>query len=275
MTENYSAPPHMDLVYIGPSGRIDPAFRRASFNPDEAEKFDIRGAAIQFRMAKHPEHIARWVPRLASFGVTYMDTDGAIIGSLRDVVDRLDDGLFIQGPVKKSVRWIGAQSNIRFLTLYDSEIFFDETSFPKLEALKAKKDKTGKLFNYVSHHQLKHLDLSGYDYDVIEAAGDITSLQIAGAMDRHLELPPKPGITDLWLHNLRSLEDVEFVAQLPNLERLKIYYCKKVIDYSPLLKLSRLKRVEIIQQGTPNDAATFHTLAASGVQISGFTISDK
>jgi hypothetical protein len=269
MIDKYRAPPTGELVYIGPKPHFDLASRKAYFAPDEAANFDLRNASIQFRMKACPEYVAPWMTKFASLGVHYMETDGEILDGIRDISERIEGGMFIHGSIRKSVRWSAAASAIRHLTIYDSEVFFDETSFPKLEFLNARKDKAGKLLNYVSSHQLKHLGISGFDRVVIEAAGAIESLQISGSTDTHVDFDEKPSVTDLWVHNLKSMEDVSFLARLPNLERLKIYYCGKIADFSPLLKLNALKDVDVVQQGQPKDMATFRALAESGVKISG------
>jgi hypothetical protein len=270
VVDKYPVPSASDFVYIGPPPHFDVSTRRAYFAPDEASRYDISNAAVDFRMKAAVGDLPAWLPRLAERGIYYLQTDGEILNSLKDVIRHIEYGLFVDGKVPKSVNWKDVESGLKYLWINDAEVFFNENSFASVEFLKAKVDKSGKLLGFVSKNEgLDHLGISGFDRQVIDAARTISSLQISNANDRSIDFDEKPGLTELWVHNLKSLETIEFARRLPDLKGIKIYYCKKVADFSPLLSLDNLEAVEIIQQGDPKDTETLKKLAERGVKIEG------
>lgn len=227
MPDRFPVSNYDEFVHIGPARYLHAASRRAFFGPEDADQFDLPNACIEFDMGDHTDFIAAWALRLASFRIHYLKADGALIDDLAEVVRHVSYGLFIDDAIRKSIRWTRTTSNIRYLFINRSEIFFDKTSFPKLEFLHAKIDGTQKLRDYVSNHQLVHLGLVGFQRDVIDVSGTIESLQISGSREKRLDFDDKQSVADLWLHNLTALENLDFLLRLPNLQHLKIYYCKK------------------------------------------------
>lgn len=263
-------PAASELVYIGPPPGWDPSSRLAFYGEEEAGQYHHPNANVQFRV-RDKSRVASWVERFKQFGLNYINFEGELSAELSSLFPEITFGFSMFGTKSSCKSYDGPPCRLDYIWLDKHPVYFTRVNFPSLRFLSARVDSSGKLCAFIGDNaSLKHLGITGYDEEVVNNCGGICSIQIADAKIETVNLmSDNPNITTAWLHNLSGLSTVAFLEKWPSLKHLKIFYCPKVTDFSPLLALQNLEKVELVTNKPPKDLSLLLELRNRGVEMGG------